>query len=200
MKKLITAYLFLFSSLMLTAQNFEGIVTYKSSYKSKNSQITEQQLEMMLGSRLQYLIKGGNFKIKSNGSLLQWQLYRENDTKVYTKLSNANKPTVKNATISTDTIVSQKLNKNAYNYLGTPCDELIITCKNSIQKFYFNSSFLKVSSESFKNYNYKNWYAYFKQSNALPLRVVVDNTDFSVEFIAGKVDTKVIPISEFILR
>lgn len=190
-------YLLLFVTIGVSAQNFEGVVTYKNLYKSKNPQLTDQQLTQALGGMHQYLIKGGNYKTKSNGTLLRWQLYKENGTKLYTKMSNSQELTVTDATKLKDSVVSVTLNKKAYNYLGTMCDELVIISKEGTQKIYFNSTILKVDAEKFKNFKFNNWYTYLTYSNTLPVRILIDNDQFKMESIVGKVEAQVLPISEF---
>ena len=190
-------YVLLFVTIGVSAQSFEGVVTYKNLFKSKSPSMTDQQLTQALGGMQQYLIKGGNYKIKSNGTLLRWQLYRENSKILYTKMSNSQALTETDATKLKDSVVSIELNKEAYNYLGTPCDELVIVSKKGAQKFYFNSSILKIDAENFKNFKFRNWYTYLTYANALPVRILIENDDFIMESFICKVEEQKLSLSEF---
>jgi hypothetical protein len=85
-----------------------------------------------------------------------------------------------------DSIISVKLNKNVIKILGYECDELILTCKSGNQKYYFNST-LKVDVSLFENHKYGNWYDFLKESNSLPLKMIIDNAQFTMENIATEV-------------
>ena len=197
MKNIILMCLFLFVKMGVSAQNFEGIVTYKNLYKSKIPDLTDQQLTQALGSMQQYLIKEGNYKTKSNGTLLRWQIYKESDTKLYTKMSNAQELTVTDVTNLKDSVISIKLNKGAYNYLGTVCDELVIVSKEGVQKLYFNSTILKVDAEKFKGFKFNNWYTYLTYANALPVRILIDNDKFTLDDVRSSLESIKEQVSAF---
>ncbi len=74
-------FLFLIS-LHLLGQDFEGQIVYSNSYISKNPKMSDQQWTTMMGSTQTYLIKGGDYKSVTNGTLLQWQLYINKENKL----------------------------------------------------------------------------------------------------------------------
>ena len=75
MKILSAIILTLFVSATLTAQSFEGEITYQNDDKSKIPNLADQQLASMIGQQFDYYIKGNKYKTISNGSFLQWQIY-----------------------------------------------------------------------------------------------------------------------------
>jgi hypothetical protein len=179
--------LFLIASLFAIAssgQNFEGKIVYKNVYKSNLQGVTDDQLTSMIGSTQEYYIKGGDYKSVSNGSILQWQLYINKDNKVYNKMSNAESVLWNDGTENTDTVLKAVINKNAITILGYNCDELILTCNSGIQKYYFNAK-LKVDVKLYINHKFGNWYYIISKANALPLKMEIENKQFSIESIAS---------------
>jgi len=183
------AIIFLFATLFaVTAfgQNFEGEIVYKNNYKSKMPNTTDEQLTNMMGSTLEYFIKNGDYKSVTNGSFFQWQLYINNENKLYSKMANSETLLWNDGATNPDEVLKAELNKGVTEILGYKCDELILTCKSGTQKYYFNSK-LSVNPALFVNHKFGNWYDYLVKSNALPLKSLVDNGQFSLESTATEI-------------
>ena len=195
MSRIITFLLITFSTLTVLGQDFEGKITYSNTYKSQNPQMTDQQWQSMMGGTQEYSIKNGDYKSVTNGTVMQWQLYVNSENRLYSKMSNSETALWNDGLTNTDSILNSELNKNAINILGYDCDELILTCKSGIQKYYFNAS-LKVNVNLFENHKFGNWYAFLKESNSLPLKMIVSNDQFTLESIATEVTEMKIKESE----
>src|SRR6476660_6629630 len=89
MKHLFTVLVATLISLTSVGQGFEGRVLYTNSYKSKLPTVTDQQWNDMLGTSQEYYIKAGSYKSVDDGKMLQWQLFRGSESKVYTKMANS---------------------------------------------------------------------------------------------------------------
>jgi len=70
--------------------------------------------------------------------------------------------------------------------LGYQCDELILTCKSGVQKYYFNSD-LKVNTSLYQKLKFGNWYVIMSKTNGLPLKMIIESPQFSVESLATAV-------------
>jgi hypothetical protein len=186
MRKIITLIWITFSALTVFGQNFEGKISYSNTYKSEAIQMTNEQLKAMMGGTQKYYIKDGDYKSVSNGSLLQWQLYVNAENKLYTKMANSEIAFWNDGLINSDAVLKVELNKNVIQILGYDCDELILTCKSGIQKYYFNTS-IKVNLALFENHKFGNWYAFLKESKSLPLKMTISNAQFTMESIATEV-------------
>ena len=195
MNRIITFLLIALSTLTVYGQNFEGKITYSNTYKSQNPKMTDQQWQSMMGGTQEYSIKNGDYKSVTNGTVMQWQLYVNSENRLYSKMSNSETALWNDGLTNTDSILNAELNKNAINILGYDCDELILTCKSGIQKYYFNAS-LKVNVNLFENHKFGNWYAFLKESNSLPLKMIVSNDQFTLESIATEVTEMKIKESE----
>ncbi len=186
MKKTTTFLIAFLISICSFAQNFEGKIVYTNSVKSKIPNVTDEQFATMMGTTQEYFIKAGDYKSISNGSLFQYQLYINKDNKLYSKMSNSEALLWNDGSENKDEIIKSELNKGVIEILGYNCDELILTCKSGIQKYYFNSK-IAVDTKSFTNHKYGNWYEFLLKSNSLPLKIVIDNPQFTLESIATEV-------------
>ena len=167
-------------------QNFEGKIAYKNEYKSKMPNMTDAQFSSMMGTSQEFWIKGGNYKSSTDGTLLQWQLYINNDNKLYTKMSNSATILFNDCSVNTDEVIKSELNKGVINILGHPCDELIFTCKSGVQKYYFSSE-LKVDPTLFEKHKFANWNEFISKAKCLPLKIFVENQQFSITSIATEI-------------
>jgi len=176
------------------AQDFEGKVVYSNTYTSKVPNIPNQQFNAMMGSTQEYIIKEGNYKSTMNGTFVQWQLYINKDNKLYNKIATTTSILWNDGAINNDEVIKVEVNKNVTEVLGRKCDELILTCKSGVQKYYFSTD-LKVNPKLFENHKFGNWNEIMAKTNSLPLRIVMETQQFglecnAVEILPMKLDSK----------
>ena len=186
MKKFLSIIAFSIATLSLSAQNFEGKVTYQNTYTSKIPGVSDKSLGEKMGTLQEYYIRGGDYKSVINGTFLQWQLYINRDNKLYNKIGGSETIFWYDGTKYDDSLLKVHLNKNFTTILGYKCDELTLTCKKSIQKYYFSPS-LGVDTKLYVNHKFGNWYDYLKWANAVPLKIIVQYKDFDMTCIATEV-------------
>ncbi len=186
MKKTITFLLATTFAISCFAQNFEGKIIYKNSYKSKIPNVTDVLLTTMMGATQEYFIKNGDYKSITDGSLFQWQLYVNKDNKLYSKMSNNETILWNDGATNPDEIVKTEVNKGAAKILNYLCDELILTCKSGIQKYYFNTK-ISVDPKMFASHKFGNWYDVVSITNSLPLKSTIDNGQFYLESEATEI-------------
>ena len=174
---LLTTFL---STISSYGQSFEGKIIYSNTYKSKMPNVADEQFTAMMGSIQEYYIKNGDYKSVVNGSLLQSQNYVNKENKLYTKMANSEAFLWNDCATNPDEVLKAELNKEVTVILGYKCDELILTCKSGIQKYYFNSKF-SVDPKLFENHKFGNWYDFVSKANALPLKSLIENAQFSLE-------------------
>lgn len=190
--------LLLFAAAASVAQSFEGIVKYQNTYKSKMPTLADEQFSAMMGTSMEYVIKGSDYKTITNGNYLLWQLYISKDNKIYNKIAGSPAILWNDVTINNDEVLKAETHKNAIEVLGYKCDELILTCKSGIQKYYYNPD-LKLDAKLYENFKYQNWYEYLSRTNAVPLKMIIDNAQFYLESVATDVQKKSIDASLFTL-
>jgi hypothetical protein len=188
-------FLFLIS-LHLLGQDFEGQIVYNNSYVSKNPKMSDQQWTTMMGSTQTYLIKGGDYKSVTNGTLLQWQLYINKENKLYLKMSNSETALWNDASVQGDEVLKAEEKKSVTDVLGFKCDEIILTCKSGLQKYYFSSK-LAVDTKLYLNHKFGNWYDYLSKSNALPLKSIIETAQFTIESTATEIRPMKVDYKEF---
>lgn len=188
-------FLFLIS-LHLLGQDFEGQIVYSNSYVSKNPKMSDQQWTTMMGSTQTYLIKGGVYKSVTNGTLLQWQLYINKENKLYLKMSNSETALWNDASVQGDEVLKAEVKKSVTDVLGFKCDEIILTCKSGLQKYYFSSK-LAVDTKLYLNHKFGNWYDYLSKSNALPLKSIIETAQFTIESTATEIRPMKVDYKEF---
>jgi hypothetical protein len=189
----------LFMSLMSVVgfgQNFEGKIIYTNSFVTKNTNISNEQWANMFGSKQEYYIKGGDYKIISNGTLLEWQTYLNKDNKLYTKLASSKSIMWTDASVNGDSIIKVQLKKAVVVILGYTCDELTLTCVSGVQKYYFNSKF-KVDPKLFAKHLYGNYANYLSKSKALPLKMIIETEQFTITSIATEAKEMVVDATLF---
>ncbi len=178
MKHLLTILMTVIS-VTVFGQTFEGKITYQNSYISKLPNVQDQQFNSMMGTTQEYIIKGGDYKSSSNGTLVQWQLYINKDNKLYNKMSNSETIFWNDGITNPDSIISVVINKGVTEILGYKCDEVVLTCKSGVQKYYFNQK-IAVDISLFKNHLYGNWYDFLKVSKSLPLKSIIETQQVTV--------------------
>lgn len=198
MKKFILAAVAFCVTLTIHAQVFEGQITYANAYKSKNPQVSDQQWAKMMGDTQQYQIKGGDYRSDTNGTLMQWILFVNKDGKLYSKMATSETVYYNDVTIQGDEVYKSELKKGTTKILGYLCDELVLTCKNGVQKYYFNAQ-LGVDPKLFVNHKFGNWYDLVSRARALPLKSIIETTMFTLESTSTQVKPAKLDPNLFVL-
>lgn len=98
-------------------------------------------------------------------------------------MSNSETAFWNDGNIQGDEVLKIEVNKNTTEILGYKCDEVILTCKSGVQKFYFNSK-LAVDTKLYINHKFGNWFDYLSKSDALPLKSIIETAQFTLESVA----------------
>ena len=168
------------------AQNFEGEIVYTNTYKSKSMMMSDEKLTSVMGSKQNYFMKGAEYKSVMNGKMIEWQLYISKDNKLYNKTGISSTVYWNDASVNDDAVSKVELHKEVTTIMGYLCDEVVLTCKSGVQKYYFNSK-LGIDSKLFVNHKFGNWYAYLQKANAVPLKIIVDTEKFTMESVATEI-------------
>jgi hypothetical protein len=88
--------------------------------------------------------------------------------------------------VNPDEVIKSELNKGVIKILGYQCDELILTCKSGVQKYYFSPE-LKINASLYENHKFGNWDVIMSKTNGLPLKMVIETPQFSMESLATAV-------------
>jgi len=174
-------------SVVASAQSFEGKVKFKNTFKSKMEQVPDQQLASMFGVNSEYMIKGGNYKNVTDGLVLQWQLYVNDDNKLYIKTAINDVILYNDCSENPDEVLKVEVNRNATRILGHSCDELVLTCKSGVQRYYYSPGVVKVDASAFAKHKFGNLNEVMARTNSLPLKMIVVNAQFTIETVAVEI-------------
>lgn len=197
MKK--TIFLSLFLCLFYVhanAQNFEGRIVYENTYKSKIPNVSDDQFNAMMGNEQTYLIKGGNYKSIMDGTMMQWQLYLGNDNKLYMKMAASPVIYWSDGAVNTDEVQKAEINKGVETILGHLCDELVLTCKSGVQRYYFSPK-VKIDPKLYSQHKFGNWSEVVSHTKSLPLKIVVENAQFTLVSTATEISPEKLEAKEF---
>jgi hypothetical protein len=199
-KTLILVLLIFLCASTITAQNFEGKIVYQNVYKSKLPNVEDEQLTAMLGPSQDYMIKDGNYKSITNGTMMQWQLYRKQDNRLYIKMAGVPVVFWNDGGENRDSILSAEIKKGAETIAGHVCDQLTLTCKSGIQKYYFTRN-IKLDPQLFTQHKYGNFNEVVSRIRSVPLKVVLETAQFSVtstatQILPAKLDEKEFELPE----
>ncbi|CAM1364540.1 conserved hypothetical protein [Tenacibaculum sediminilitoris] len=180
------------------AQQFEGKIVYNNSYVSKSKNVSNEQLTSLMGGTQVYYFKNGNYKSVFNGKFMQLLLYVNAENKLYNKFSTSNDYYWSDGNVEGEEVLNYELHKKKETILGYLCDELIIYTQKGTYTYYFNTDF-KINAAQFLNHNYANWSFYTEKAKALPLKIIMDVSEFKSSSIAVDIERKKIENDIFIL-
>jgi hypothetical protein len=186
MKSFIVGAMLLLLSICLHAQSFEGVIVYKNTYTSKLPQVPDAQFNAMMGTTQEYSIKGGNYKSSTNGSFMQMQLYRQAENKLYGKTAMSDTLYWFDGNANPDEVTDFKILKNQEEILGVKCDAISVTTKTGSVTYYFNTKY-GVDASLYKGHKFGNWFFLLEKSKSLPLKMIMETTQFKLVSLATEV-------------
>tara|TARA_R110000782_G_scaffold94646_2_gene178478 strand:- start:505 stop:1140 length:636 start_codon:yes stop_codon:yes gene_type:complete len=169
------------------SQSFEGKVIYQNTYESKTPNVSNEQLNLLMGTLQEYVIKEGDYKSIFNGQFNQFQLYRSDKNKLYNKFSNAEALFWSDGAIDGEKVVDLNIIKNKETVLGINCDELTMKTTKGVYVYYYNAKY-SINPEFYKGHLFGNWYFYVKESKAVPLKIIMDTPEFKSTSTAIKIE------------
>jgi hypothetical protein len=185
MKK-ITFILLVLITTIAFGQNFEGTLSYKTdielSDKMKKMGLTKEilmkkmQEENSFSSKINYSYKGNNYLIEMADNGTTSKYIGEKNT-IYTREKDDDLIVAIDASIDLENLMfgtSPKIEKQETDViiLGKKCEKIVIIWKTGVYEYYYNSEFLKMSPELYKNHKYDMWFEFLNISKSLPLRIV----------------------------
>lgn len=177
---------FLLSITITYSQNFEGEIIYINHFTSKMKNFTNKQLEDMIGSKQEYLIKDSCYKSFLNGQSITMQLYDPKTNRIYSRNAKSDTLYWFDASINTDEVVSYEIKKNVKKILGNQCDAIVMKTKTGTTTIFYSSRY-KVDSKGYENHHYSNWAFYVGKTKALPLQTIIETSNFRMESTATEI-------------
>lgn len=171
------------------SQSFKGVIRYTNRYQSHIGQVSDEEWGRMMGTEQIYYQEEGYYKSELNGNMLQWQIYRPDENKVYTQFAGTGAVLWNDAAANTDSILKWEITPDKAVILGYSCHELVLTCRSGMQRYYFAPS-LATDPALFAGHAMANWAAVMSLCKAVPLKLVIENNQFTLTSVAVNVERK----------
>lgn len=179
-------FLLLFSPTMNFAQSFEGTITYSNVYKSKSSQLKDEQLNSAMGTMQTYYIQGGNYKSTFNGLFIKMQLYNNIENRSYSLTAKSDSLYWEDYSKNKDIATRYEIEKSKETVMGMVCDVIVVFTLKSKTCYYYNKKY-SVNPELFTRHQYGNWYYIISKTKALPLKTVYEDEQFVLTSTAVRI-------------
>ena len=179
--------IFFFVGISVSAQNFEGKITYQNTNVSKIEGVTSYHLNAMMGTVQEYYIKGSNYKTIMNGQFSQMQVYSPSKNRLYSKVSMTDTLLWDDCSINAEEVVDYYIEKSEEVVLGYKCKVLIVETKTSKTSYYFSKK-IKLDADAYVNHLYGNWNIVTSQTKALPLKTIIESDQINHVGLAVQIE------------
>lgn len=200
-------FIFLFFNvLVLKGQNFEGKLTYvmdiditmslKKMGVTKEVIIESMKKEGMWADKIETSYKQGNYYSELQNNQKTKNIYRNDSNKVYTFMEGKNAISLDASVDNEEKITGKKRTVKLLDTLvqiyGRNCKIVRVRWMSGYYDYYFDSVFLKMSSNYYTNYILDGWYDFLEISNSLPLKIVKSTKGIVVTMTLNNVEQKMI--------
>ncbi|MEM9983613.1 MAG: hypothetical protein AAF804_00830 [Bacteroidota bacterium] len=176
-------------------KQFEGKITYQLIFKDRTGLLSDESAQRMMGDQQHYTIKGDHYRAELNGMLNVTQIYLGGDT-LYTQMSAYNGIQWTDSRVNLNELVNFEIVRNADTILGKVCDALVYQTGKGEARYYYNSE-IPADPSLFSKHEYGFWKFCVEQTQAIPLRHVLDYKDTYVETIATEITPMEVEKTEF---
>ncbi len=158
------------------AQFFEGAITYEVRYQSRIPGMSDQVLTKMMGTVQTFHIKGNRYLTLMNGEMMVMQLYEPKENKLYFQTTESDTLLWMDGAKNGSPILKTERDKKGATILGYDCEKIIFSTKTGKETYWFTPA-LKADAAGMSRHAYNNLSAFLKASGALPLKMIVEQTD-----------------------
>ncbi|MGB1294044.1 MAG: hypothetical protein ACPG6V_01090 [Flavobacteriales bacterium] len=179
------------------AQNFEGVISYRSTYTSNMDGVTVEEMFGQKSSLDQTSIKDGFYLNKSTTGFMNYQLWRSIDTMEYF-MNTSSKDTVWfNKTNSLPThFDSTAFEANADTVAGYLCNKLTVFRGNQIYSYYYHPDFT-LDPKYYNQYLNIAKFEILKLMKSPYLKLTISSPKFGLDMEAVNIKIKHLPDSIF---
>ena len=186
-------------SSVLDAQSFEGRVIYQVSYESKIAEVSNEEMNTFMGGDHEYYLKGGDYKMLSNGEFFESQLYIHAENSVYNKTAQSDTLYWIDGSFEDTEVKSYRFLDETANVLGYECKVLEVIESTGKTTYYFNEQFA-LDPEYYSNHSFGNWSFVIGKTKSLLLKFVSEREDYTVTSTAVRIEPMKLSESMFQLQ
>jgi len=199
MRKKITLIIILFHAFHVSAQTFEGKISYSNVYQSKSRTLPNYKLAELFGLNHTYFLKDGDYKLVANGTLLEWQIFRKAENKLVTKMTPIEKSETSELSDKYDQVKKVEVLRNSIKILNIDCDEFIVHCRRGTHKYYLDSR-LNIQTKIFTDNEFNRWFAFFSKLGITPLKMIIETETDTCESTAQEISEESIDMNIFVVE
>jgi hypothetical protein len=198
MKQILLIIFIIINVSNLKSQTFNGKIIYESDYSNiKIDGLTNSDLKTAMGSIEEFFVHMGNHLTISNGTIMDWVLYRKEASKVYFKMKDE-----KNVHFKDSNIFKKKLYKIEYYYenfkfLDYDCKKIVIHFGDNTKITSYYAPKLYVDSKLFKKDKYDGFYLLFSKTNSISLKTIYESKEYTKTVIAREIVKQNISMKKF---
>ncbi len=197
MRKIITLIAFISFCATLVGQpkNFEGIIYYKTTIKSKSELISEKVIKNMLGigNDATVWIKQGNYK-QTNG--LSDMYFINKDQRVYIKFRNLDTLYFLDYSSDTSTVIKVLKPDEKKTIAGLECKQLTVQLSDATHKYYYSPT-LYMNPEYDKNNTIGRHDIFAKETSSLYLGYEDETKSYSLSEVCTRLQQTLVPDNIF---
>lgn len=198
MKQILLIIFIIINVSNLKSQTFNGKIIYEANYSNiKIDGVTNSDLKTAMGSIEEFFVHTGNHLTISNGTIMDWVLYRNEESKVYFKMKDE-----KNVHFKDSNIFKKKLYKIEYYYenfkfLDYDCKKIVIHFDDNTKITSYYASKLYVDSKLFEKDKYDGFYLLFSKINSISLKTIYESKEYTKTVIAREIVKQNISMKKF---
>jgi hypothetical protein len=170
-----------------TKKYFEGKVTYKFDFVSKDERIDARNLENIFGDGYTLSFKEGNYYHIYEGGQMEFDIYNKADNKAYFKKRGNDTIFWYDCGLTGDKILKFVLTEKKENILGLACDELVIQFPDKTESHYYNADSIATDPGWFKRFTLDGENLIDEKEKSIYLKNKIDYPSFLFTQTATKI-------------
>ena len=179
-------------------KDFEGSITYKIEYFSKDGQLITDRKQRTLGDTSISFIKKGNYSIEYPHSRVEKVIYLSDKSVYYTMFRRYDTIFAQNYKVPTSPIKSYGKVDTTENVLNYNCKGYKVTTTSSSFLFFYADS-IYLGSDYFKEHKESGYNYYTKDTKSVYLKLLLSLKDYDVLFTAVKINNEKVDDKIFIV-
>jgi hypothetical protein len=182
----------------LKSQNFEGKISYKSEYSNiKIEGVTSSMLKQAMGSIEDFYIQSGNHLTQTNGTIMDWVVYRANEDKIYFKMKDEKEIHYKNSKLFDKKLYKIEFYNEDFDVLGYNCKKIIIHFSDKTKITSYYAPELPIEPNLFENDKYDGLYLLLSNTKAISLKTIYESAEYTKTIIAAEIRIEKLPENTF---
>jgi len=198
MKQLLLIIFIILNISNLRCQTFNGKIIYEADYSNiKIDGLTNSDLKTAMGSIEEFFINTGNHLTMSNGTIMDWVLYKNEGSKVYFKMKDEKSIHFKNSNIFKKKLYKIEFYYENFKFLGYDCKKITIHFDDDTKITSYYSSKLYVDSKLFEKDKYDGFYLLTSKTNSISLKIIYESKEYTKTVVAKEVLKQNISMKKF---